>query len=140
MNSTVMCKLSIDHHVYDSIDCHERHVFKPFSNKNGGATTLVKQTLVLISETQTYRQLNHHVTVDRRTNLLFDHNSSPKPTSGELKISRELMKTLCQLSIDNMHIEYSDIFAKFVHISRSLSYTALYQLYSRAEIICSNGK
>jgi hypothetical protein len=37
--------------------------------------------------------------VDHRTSLLFDHNQTPKPVSGELKTSRDLIKAMCKLNV-----------------------------------------
>lgn len=71
---------------------------------------------------------------------MFDHNATPKPTSGELKASRDLIKTLCRLDTDNLHLGYTDAFTKMVQVGRRLSYAALTQIYTRAGSLCSTGK
>lgn len=78
--------------------------------------------------------------IEKRTDLLFDHNATPKPLSGELKASRDLVKSLCKLDVDDVQVTYPDAFTKFIQVARHLSYTALIQIYNRAGSICSSGK
>lgn len=138
LHSSSTCQLSIDHHVYNDIACEERNVFQPFSNRGAGATTIVRQRLSLLSENdQTIDELEP---VSRRTSLFFDHVSTPKPTSGELRSSRDLVKKLCKLSADDIQTKFSDLFTKFIHTLRALSYTALSTLYLHADATCSTGR
>jgi len=41
---------------------------------------------------------------------------------------------------DDIQPEFPDVFTKFIHTARLLSYTALSQVYSRADSICSTGR
>lgn len=140
VNSSVVCEMAIDHHIYSNIECKETHSFNPFSNENGAATSIIEQKLELIDEYTHYIDIFHQMSIEERTNLLYDHEASSKQTTGELKVARELMKRMCQYSVDNMHIKFSDAFTKFVHVSRHLSHTALNQLYTRTSIICPSAK
>lgn len=140
VSSSVECTLSIDHHIYNNIECKETHLFNPFSNENGAATTVIQQKLKLVDESTNYIDIFHQMSIDKRTNLLYNHDPTPKPTSGDLKTSRELMKSMCQYSVDNMQREFSDAFNKFVHTARQLAHQPLYQLYTRTSIICRTAK
>lgn len=113
-------------------------MFQPFSNRDAGATTIVRQRLTLLSEANV--TLEEQEPVSRRTSLLFDHVPTPKPTSGELRASRDLIKKLCKLSADDVETEFSDLFTKFIHTLRHLSYTALSTLYLHADITCPTGR
>lgn len=41
---------------------------------------------------------------------------------------------------DDIQPEFPDVFTKFIHTARLLSYPALSQVYSRADSICSTGR
>lgn len=138
MKSTSTCQLSIDHYVYNGVECEERHVFQPFSNGDAGATTVVKQRLILLEEIEA--TVDEQDSITRRTTLRYDHVPTPKPTSGELKASRDLIRKLCRLSADDVQAEFSDLFTQFIHSSRPLSYTALKTLYDHAARICTTGR
>jgi hypothetical protein len=42
--------MSVDHNVYNKIICQEVHLFQPFSSKDSGAQTIIKQVLTLLTE------------------------------------------------------------------------------------------
>lgn len=44
------CEFSIDHKIYNSIECEEIHTFLPFSKTENGSQTITRQRLLLISE------------------------------------------------------------------------------------------
>lgn len=138
LKSSSTCIISIDHYIYKQIICTESHVFQPFSNQNAGAMTLVKQSLVLVEEQS--KELDDQAFIDRRTTLGYDPIPTPKPLTDELKLSRDLIKKLCQLSGKEVQIEFSDLFTKFIHTARYLSYNVLNVLYRRAGSICPTGK
>lgn len=48
LNSTNICELSIDDRIYKTIKCEEKHIFRPFSKKEAGATTITRQLVTLI--------------------------------------------------------------------------------------------
>lgn len=133
-----MCELSIDHYIYNDIQCTETHVFQPFSNQAAGATTVVKQRLTLQKEIQS--TLEEQSEISRRTSLLYDHVQTTKPTSGELKTARDSLKQLCKLSAEDLQSQFSDLFTKFIHTARLLSHVALSSLFDHAGTICVSGK
>jgi len=50
MRSDSSCEMSVDHNVYNKIICQEVHTFQPFSSKDSGAQTIIKQVLTLLAE------------------------------------------------------------------------------------------
>jgi len=138
MRSDSSCEMSVDHNVYNKIICQEVHIFQPFSSKDSGAQTIIKQVLTLLTESNSTSGVPD--LVNRRASLLFDHNQTPKPVSGELKASRDLIKAMCKLNVDDIQPEFPDVFTKFIHTARLLSYPALSQVYNRADTICSTGR
>ncbi|KPJ14886.1 Apolipophorin, partial [Papilio machaon] len=50
LKSESKCRISVDHNIYKSVNCRERHLFEPFSGKNSGAMSTVIQDLVLVKE------------------------------------------------------------------------------------------
>ncbi|XP_069692884.1 uncharacterized protein Apoltp isoform X2 [Periplaneta americana] len=139
MKSNSSCEMSVDHNIYNKIECQEVHLFQPFSGNNSGAQTTTKQVLTLLSEKNTTEEETPDL-VSRRSTLLFDHDQTPKPVSGELRASRDLIKAMCKLNMDDIQPEFPDAFTKFVHTARLLSYPALSQVYNRANSICSTGR
>lgn len=128
----------MDHHIYSEISCEESHIFRPFSNNAAGATTTVKQRLVLIGEEKTI--VDDQPEITKRCSLLFDQVATPKPTSGELKTSRDLIKKLCRLNIEDVQTQFSHLFTTFIYNARLLSHAALSSLYKHAAHICFSGR
>lgn len=50
MRSNSSCEMSVDHNIYNKIVCQEVHLFQPFSSKDSGAQTIIKQVLTLVTE------------------------------------------------------------------------------------------
>lgn len=138
MRSDSSCEMSVDHNIYNKIICQEVHIFQPFSSKDNGAQTIIKQILTLLTESNSTSEVPD--LVNRRSTLLFDHNQTPKPISGELKASRDLIKAMCKLNVDDIQPQFPDVFTKFIHTARLLSYPALSQVYSRVANICDRGR
>lgn len=138
LKSSTRCQMSIDHNIYSEITCEESHVLQPFSNQDAGATTIVEQRLILLGENTV--TLGEQSELSRRTSLLFDHVPSPKPTHDKLRASRELIKKMCKQSTDDVQIDFSDLFTKFIQTLRLLSYPSLSALYGHAGATCPTGK
>ncbi|KAL0271734.1 UNVERIFIED_CONTAM: hypothetical protein PYX00_008731 [Menopon gallinae] len=132
------CEFTIDHKIYNTIRCREIHTFRPFAKNGTGAQTITRQTLVLVSEIPV--NSTELETIEKRTGLLFDHNATPKPTSGELKAARDLIKMLCRLNVNDVKIAYPNTFSRLIQATRQLSLVALTQIYNRAGSLCSTGR
>lgn len=134
-------QMTIDHNIFHDVICYERHELVPFSNNGSGAVTISKIHLTLADE-ETYelpaREPEIHIA--KRTPLTFNHYPTPKPTHGEIKASRDLLKQMCKSGFPNIKREFIDVFTKFLGTARALSVAALKQLVSRASSICDNGK
>lgn len=144
MSSTVTCYQHVDNKIYTQVSCQEQHTFVPFYNQTNGVTTRVTFKLELLSED--YASLleiehnKHHDDVHKRVSLLFEHHISLKAHSGELKDSRELIKSMCKLNIEKFHPDFSELFNKFIHTSRYLSYPALTELLAQSASLCPSGR
>ncbi|CAD7080164.1 unnamed protein product [Hermetia illucens] len=145
LNSVSYCNLSVDNHIYDSVSCFERHQLVPLSNNNTGAVTesLIKLIFTgedIIQTDETGFAYTEDDIIKRRSSLLYDHNATPKPTHGEIKASRDLLKQMCRLGFPNIQREFIEYFTKFLETARMLSYKALHQLLARAASVCVLGK
>ncbi|CAH0561935.1 unnamed protein product [Brassicogethes aeneus] len=132
------CEMSIDQNIYNSIVCEERHVLRPLSNKEAGATSVITQNLTLINVTPAPEE-TEQPEITKRTNLHFDHSLTEKVTNAKLKESRDLIKKLCQQDHDDIQFQMSDLFSKFIRTSRVLSFPAIKSLHGHAARICSTG-
>ncbi|XP_043484877.1 apolipophorins [Leptopilina heterotoma] len=154
------CEITIDHNIYEKVVCNDSHQFQPLSNgDDAGVRTNVSVSLQLISETANidldqfsnedddnasreninYTQL--HYIHGKRTNLLYDHGKSPKTIHGELRTSRDLLKSMCRHEIlEEVQQSFSELFTKFVHSARMLDYSSLSQMFSRANSICKTSR
>ncbi|XP_011501595.1 PREDICTED: uncharacterized protein LOC105365190 [Ceratosolen solmsi marchali] len=145
------CEITIDHNVYERIQCRDDHRLRPLSNgNNAGARTEIVSSLELVGELND----NPHTKVNeekpeaeesfvhtKRKNLLYDHAKSPRTIYGELRTSRDLLKTMCILDMpQELRENFSEIFTKFIHSARMLDYQGLSQLYNRAQGICKTGR
>lgn len=147
------CEVTIDHNVYQRVQCHENHRLRPLSNGDGtaGARTEVVSTLDLIGELQDspYNgEANAESSDDgdgfvhsKRANLLYDHGKSTRTIYGELRTSRDLLKTMCVLGTpQELKENFSETFTRFIHSARMLDYAGLSQLFHRAQGICKTGR
>ncbi|GAB0088507.1 uncharacterized protein DMENIID0001_029540 [Sergentomyia squamirostris] len=135
------CNISVDHFVYNNIRCYERHQLVPFSNNQSGAVTESTLHLKLTDEEQVdYDVGEDFLPITRRTNLLFDHRPTARPTHGEIKASREFLKQMCKLGFPDIQREFPDVLMKFFTNARLLNYNVLQELLARAESICDNGR
>lgn len=98
----------------------------------------MKQRLILIDEIE--ERIEKQPTIERRENLLYNQMSTTKPTSDEIKISRDLIKKLCKLTSDDVQTVFSDLFTKFIHNTRRLLHPTLEALYRHSKILCETGK
>ncbi|XP_011631987.1 apolipoprotein B-100-like [Pogonomyrmex barbatus] len=152
------CEITIDHNVYERVVCDEVQMLQPLSNGvKAGAKTESRTILQLIQETNFIHMFEEDESDDdeernennfvrdtsriKRTTLLYDHAKTMKILHGELRTSRDLLKTMCRLAnAEELQQRFSETFTKFVHSARFLDYTSLSQLFSRANSICKNGK
>ncbi|XP_076760898.1 apolipoprotein lipid transfer particle [Xylocopa sonorina] len=158
------CELTIDRNIYEKIVCKELHRLQPLSNGNMGARTESTTILRLTREStddhgnsKEYEETGvddddeeeeekKHVRGSRgrsrRTSLLYDYSKTPRTVHGELRSSRDLLKTMCKLraSSDELQQQFSETFTAFIQSTRLLDYPSLSQLFVRANGICKTGK
>lgn len=122
--------------------CYERHQVVPFSNNENGAVTISKLKLTLADEESyelmTASSYDEEEPIKKREPLLYNHYPTPKPKTGEIKATWELLKEMCNLGFPDIKRQFIDVFSKFLHSAKSLSTTALHELFRRGSSICSN--
>nr|XP_013118557.1 unnamed protein product [Stomoxys calcitrans] len=143
LDSESHCNLTIDNHIYREVNCFERHQLIPFSKQSSGAVTSATYSLQFKGE-QHYSPgeflEQHGKDIKKRSPLTFDHTPLVKPTHGEIKASRELLKQMCAAGSPKIQREFIDIFTKFLQTTKNLDYKALSQLLQRADSIGPNGR
>lgn len=113
----------------------------PFSNNQSGAVTVSSIEMKLTDEEEFEPSaFNDEKEINTRSPLFFNHYPTPKPTHNEIKASRELLRQMCKLGFPDIQRDFIDVFTKFLQTTRLLSHEALYQLLSRGNSICDNGK
>ncbi|XP_045454917.1 apolipophorins [Melitaea cinxia] len=153
LKSESKCLISVDHHIYKSVNCRERHLFEPFSGKNSGAMTTVIQDLVLkeeVNKTDTeymYSENKAWAAIQKRSNILHHHSPYGRSDTGELKSARDVLKLLCLvkpssddevMTVDENMDSGSTVglWGRLVRSARKLHHPALAQLLARAPTIC----
>lgn len=77
----------------------------------------------------------------KRTTLLYDHAKAPRTIHGELRTSRDLLKSMCRHeAAEEVQQSFSELFTKFIHSARMLDYPSLSQMFARANSICKNSR
>ncbi|GBP16854.1 Apolipophorins [Eumeta japonica] len=159
LKSESKCRITIDHNIYTEVNCKERHLFEPFSGKQSGAMTTVIQDLILVKE---LNKTDSQIIVEKpkswneialRSNLLHNHSPYGRPSTGELKSARDVLKLLCkikEIEDDNGPATTVDenldsgsivgLWGSLVRASRGLYYPALSQLLARAPSICPRAR
>ncbi|XP_012252389.2 uncharacterized protein LOC105683963 [Athalia rosae] len=148
LKSSSECEITIDHNIYERVECAESYMLKPLSNgKKTGARTDTRTSLRLIEElsddyVDSYDSEGDNYPLSKRVNLLYNHADTPKPTHGELRTSRDCVKNMCRMqgAGEELQQEFSEIFTKFIHSARLLNYPSLTQLMYRANSICRTGR
>ncbi|KAL9926249.1 apolipoprotein lipid transfer particle isoform 1-T7 [Glossina fuscipes fuscipes] len=143
LDSESYCNMTIDNNIYRNISCHERYQLMPFSNATSGAVTTSSHKLEFKGESSNNNQefpYQDGELVEKRSTLLFDHTPVAKPTHGEIKASRELLKEMCTLGFPKIQREFIDAFIRFLQTTKHLDYKALTQLLARSASICDHGK
>ncbi|CAG9568621.1 unnamed protein product [Danaus chrysippus] len=155
LKSESKCRIAVDHHIYKSVNCRERHLFEPFSGKNSGAMTTVIQDLVLINEynrssSETmYTENKAWAMITKRSNILHHHAPNIRSDTGELKSARDVLKLLCMIkpssddevrTVDENMDSGSTVglWGRLVRSARKLHHPALAQLLARAPTICDS--
>lgn len=139
LKSSSECLLSIDHNIYNRISCEETHILQAFSNQDSGATTSIKQELVLTDEVQVNSN-EEDQEMYKRMPLNFDHTIPLKPTTDDLTETTKLAKELCKSDKMQGVVDPSDILRKFIYNLKTLSYEAIKDFYQNIGTVCPNAR
>lgn len=139
LKSSSHCTMSVDHNIYNSIMCEETHLLQAFSKQDSGATSHIKQELILIEETQV-QSTEEEQEILKRLPLHFDHTISLKPTTDDLSIPNTLAKELCEFDKSQGVVNPSDTLRSFIYNLKTLSYKAISEFYRNIGAVCYNGR
>ncbi|XP_046620371.1 uncharacterized protein LOC124305239 [Neodiprion virginianus] len=146
LKSSSDCEITLDHNIYEAVTCVDVHMLRPLSNgRRAGATSITRSSLNLIEEVSDFVDVDEGEGEDfplsKRVNLLYNHVVTLKPTHGELRTSRNSLKSMCKMrSGEQLQEEFSKVFTKFIHSARLLNYPSLSMLLLRADSICRTGR
>lgn len=151
LKSRSECEITIDHNIYEQVICRDFHLLKPLSNGDkAGARTQITSMIKLLRETDEINLLYDDDSDDsiskslintKRTTLLYDHAKTAKTMHGELRTSRDFLKTLCKLGdTEELQHRFAETFTGFINSARLLDYPSLSQLFARGNSICKTGK
>jgi hypothetical protein len=117
--------------------CEERHIFRPFSRDNTGATSIVTHNLVFKTESSGVRPGQ---SVNRRTDLMFEHIPDEEVQDGT---QREVMATLqqiCDVTKQGIRPEVPGLFGDLVKGMRRLDQNTLTNIGRRANRLCDKAQ
>lgn len=98
--------------------------------------SLISEETYEVQEVSSYDGENN---IKKREKLLFNHYPTPKHTTGEIRIARQLLQRMCKYGFPDIKRQFIDVYSKFLQNARLLSSSALHQLFSRASSICNDG-
>ena len=105
-------------------NCEEVHLFKPFSNENSGAMSVVRQKLTFFTETKSGAD-SEDLNFDRRESLSFGHDHRRTDSVSDVDFVTELLgqHETAQSS------DLPSLFDKLVYNMRSLKHSDMIKLY-----------
>ncbi|KAL3290379.1 hypothetical protein HHI36_023721 [Cryptolaemus montrouzieri] len=139
LKTSSKCVFTIDHHIYKSINCEESYLLKPFSNRGSGVTTIIKQDLVLDKE----ENMKSHIEqedIQKRVPLIFDHTLSRHLVSANIQNTKNLVRKMCEMDLQDDHIEFSDIFTNLIISLRLLTPEGFSEIYDHSSTLCPTGR
>ena len=116
------CDISVSDGILTKNECHETHLFKPFSNENSGALTTVTQTLSLVDEEKGYLE---PCTSDSTTDLAFVHDHKRTDRNADESFIQEILDL--HPNVENS--ELPGLFNKLVYSLRNLKHSQMVHFY-----------
>jgi len=115
--------------------CRELHIFRPFSDGDGGAQTEVTYKLVFTRKSTGVQTPT--TPVRERGSLRFDHTVSNEEKDAQLGKAEETMRALCaSVKEDDVRPETPRLFADLVRVMKTLDSTSLQRLQASANSMC----
>lgn len=116
------CDVTINDGTLMKNECQETHFFKPFSNENSGAVTIVTQTLSLVNDEKGYLEsCNSDITSD----LAFVHDHKRTDRNADESFVQEIL----DLHPNMENSELPGLFNKLVYSLRNLKHSQMVNIY-----------
>ncbi|XP_067911828.1 uncharacterized protein [Heterodontus francisci] len=136
LDSQLECMQSYKGGVIEMATCNESNIFRPFSKDGKGAKTEIFTTLKLLKMEEVLSMPRVELKPFRLSTLLFEREHGQRKKTGYLGAERvaEALRQLCITK--GMTLESADLFMSLVFDLRSLSISALRDLWQRALFKC----
>nr|AGM37974.1 apolipophorin [Sinohyriopsis cumingii] len=140
LKSTILCEQTIaSSGQLKEVQCHETHMFRPFSKENSGAATEITQKLTLIRETSTVSSTEKDL-ISRRSNLLFEHTHGEIPATAGVLDAKNKLEEICKSTEQDIRSETPQDFAELVYIMKKMDKSSLRSLFTEIKepFFCPN--
>jgi len=128
------CEQKIQYNRVLSTSCLEKHVLRPFSNENDGATTTVKQSLEYSYSSRIRATVSNEEQV--QYSLEFEEEQDT-PQEREIEAVLSLYSKVCSTLDTETFEEVSQDFVDLVFLLRKLDSSAITQAYSALNGACT---
>lgn len=132
--STSKCQQRIEDGVLVMAECEESHKFRPFSSDEGGAVTLAKTTMVLVSQNTPARPLADYQFYSKT--LVFDQISTHNAET-QIETVEKILSDLEVASHNEVLPEVPVLFSTLVASLKTLDYPSLNTIYANTKEIHS---
>ncbi|KAK3089687.1 hypothetical protein FSP39_005602 [Pinctada imbricata] len=132
LKSTHECdqEISADGHI-QNVECHEMHIFRPFSKGNSGAMTEVTQKLKFVSKKA--GGATRMAEVPRRADILFEHSMGEKEETSNKKAAEDKLRELCSSTEQGIQSNTPRLFSELVYLMKKLNANAMDALYKEVK-------
>lgn len=132
MKSSYICTQKINEEkILDESTCTEKHIFRPFSNGDNGASTVNTQKMRFVRTKRGGRARQEEIR--QRTDLLFSHQFGARSSGNvEDKIKTKL-QDLCQISQDDVRPEQPQHFNELVREMKKADISTLNSVYKQVK-------
>nr|XP_045624060.1 uncharacterized protein LOC123774022 [Procambarus clarkii] len=128
--STSTCRQRIEEGVLKVAECEESHKFRPFSSEEGGAVTLAKTTMMLVSQDTPALPLADYQFTSK--SLVFDEIISGDAET-QVDTIEKILRELDESTQDEVLPEVPALFSTLVASLKSLEYPALSTVYTNTK-------
>ncbi|XP_078656508.1 apolipophorins-like isoform X3 [Branchiostoma floridae x Branchiostoma belcheri] len=137
LDSNQECTHTIDSNsVIESVTCTERHLLRPFSHGENGATVRSTQTLQLTPQRPRTKSSLLSGLGFSRSDLRFEHDSrDSQSAAGRVE---QTLRDLCAQTAEDVRPETPALFSRLVYQMRDMNVQEMRSTVARAEGICNS--
>ncbi|KAI8509667.1 hypothetical protein Bbelb_120950, partial [Branchiostoma belcheri] len=137
LDSNQECTHTVDSNsVIESVTCTERHLLRPFSHGENGATVRSTQTLQLTPQRPRTKSSLLSGLGFSRSDLRFEHDSrDSQSAAGRVE---QTLRDLCAQTAEDVRPETPALFSRLVYQMRAMNVQEMRSTVARAEGICNS--